>query len=187
MLAIPPSLAPFVRGAVEFGLESPKYWTGPRLQPPVPAPIIPSPSQPTPSNPSPNGSNTAPVEPQPFPIPEIKPQNPSNSPYITDPQADIDHEDYKKACGKRLPGESSGDRCTKLRAMLERYRRCAELREAWDNKWNPGRHAADIWDAKRACNKALEQIKRQCPPKNCPPQNGGGEPPPRDENGNLIA
>ena len=77
MLAIPPSLAPFVRGAVEFGLESPKYWTGPRLQPPVP--FVPPTSYPnsTPDSPIPNTN--------PEPQPQVKPWNhPQKDPDLDD-------------------------------------------------------------------------------------------------------
>lgn len=38
------------------------------------------------------------------------------------------------------------------------------MRQEWDDKWMPGRHAADILNAKNAVNKAIKEIAKECRP-----------------------
>ena len=76
-------------------------------------------------------------------------------------QADLDHDFYKKRCEE--PPPPGLDKCENAKWQRDRAKQCMDLRQDWDNKWWPGRHATAIaneanryakWDAAvaRACS-----------------------------------
>ncbi len=74
---------------------------------------------------------------------------------------------YKNVCDN--PPPPTGDKCKDLKNMIEYHRKCGDLRQEWDDKYFPGRHAPDIakerrlerkyqnrldnaWDCREQCN-----------------------------------
>jgi len=128
----------------------------------------------------PNSSRADPTPRGPYQIPEKMPNNPKNLPkpkrsQKEEKEANDDHEDYKDDCDEDRQDKSQKNpennkklsACERARIKLKRLERCADKREAWDDKWFPGRHPQNIWESKRRYNKALEDYKKECE-KPCP-------------------
>jgi len=73
-----------------------------------------------------------------------------------------EYEEYKKRCNESPP--SGLDACATARWKLARNIDCQNMRQAWDDKWQPGRHAADIANLGRAIAKLKHWISANCPP-----------------------
>ena len=87
-------------------------------------------------------------------------------PYIDDPQADADHDAYKKRYDQ--PPPPFKDPCDELRWRLKREEQLLRDRQAWDAKWLPGRHSemgGEI-QSENAIRKLKDKLKRlgcDCP------------------------
>ncbi|WP_339133389.1 MAG: RHS repeat-associated core domain-containing protein [Candidatus Electrothrix sp. GW3-4] len=73
-------------------------------------------------------------------------------------QAEYDR--YKARCNERPPGGL--DQCEKWRWLLQRNKDCRDMRQAWDDKWQPGRHQNDIDNLQRGIDKLQDKINRYC-------------------------
>jgi RHS repeat-associated protein len=107
---------------------------------------------------------------QPFPNVPPPPQVPTPGPKTHSAktaeqraQRTKERQDYKDACDtptqKEKDAAASGDECAKLRERMARKKRCAEMRQAWDDKWSPGQHEEPINSAKRGFNRDLEKLR----------------------------
>jgi RHS repeat-associated protein len=72
-----------------------------------------------------------------------------------------EYEAYKARCGQPPPPGLTV--CELLRWKLERNRDCRRMRQNWDDKWQPGRHANDIMLLDRSIKTLLDKIRRTCP------------------------
>jgi hypothetical protein len=54
------------------------------------------------------------------------------------------------------------DECALLRWLLQRAKDVRAMRQAWDNKWHPGRHRQAIADWDRAVKKLEKKIQEKC-------------------------
>lgn len=77
---------------------------------------------------------------------------------------DTDYEKYKALCDEPVQGKNY---CDTLRLNIERLERCISAREAWDKKYNPGKHDDQIDQKKRELNNKKKQYRR-CPQEKCP-------------------
>jgi len=58
-------------------------------------------------------------------------------------QQQLEYDAYKSACnGLNLP--ASMDPCARLSREIDHAKRCAALRQAWDDRWMRGRHSQEI-------------------------------------------
>lgn len=75
-------------------------------------------------------------------------------------QKDAEYLQYKKRCNEQTP--PGLDKCQAARFRLERNKECKALREAWDKKWMPERHANDVIELDRAIRNAEEDVNKYC-------------------------
>ncbi len=108
----------------------------------------------------------------PYTLPDPAPENPENpvKPDRTpeeEKQAQKEHDEYKEL--EKVPDaeKNEKDECKKLKMELARKRKLITARQAWDDKWFPGRHAGDIYRLKKNYNKIYEKWKKACGDKNC--------------------
>jgi len=76
--------------------------------------------------------------------------------------------DYERIKGTELDAEGNKLRCKWLVSRMNRAQRCAEAREAFDAKWNPGRHSLNVWELKRGYNNAHRDWKAAKCDEKCP-------------------
>lgn len=71
-----------------------------------------------------------------------------------------EYNDYKRRCNERPP--SGLDKCAEARWKLQRNKDCRDMRQAWDDKWQPGRHAGDVENLNQGIKNLEEWIKCNC-------------------------
>ncbi len=74
-----------------------------------------------------------------------------------------EYQEYKSRCTERPPPGLND--CEKAKWKLKRNQDCKRLREAWDRKWQPGRHQQNIDELDRAIQNLQDWISKHCP--NC--------------------
>ena len=72
----------------------------------------------------------------------------------------IEYKSYKARCGQSPPPGLNP--CDLARWKLQRNKDCRNLRQAWDDKWQPGRHRNDIENLDRSIKNLEEWIKGNC-------------------------
>jgi RHS repeat-associated protein len=82
--------------------------------------------------------------------------NPSSS----DTQRQREYDLAKRFCDSPAPAGSNP--CATLRNQIDHALKCIALYEAWDAKWDPGRHADKITDWKKRLQNLKDQHKRDC-------------------------
>lgn len=82
-------------------------------------------------------------------------------PYVNDPQAQAEHDEYKR--NYNSPPPPFNDPCEELRWRLKREEDLLKARQAWDAKWLPGRHAGMNGEiqSNNAIRKLREKMKQQ--------------------------
>lgn len=76
-----------------------------------------------------------------------------------------EYEAYKRRCGEKPPGGL--DECEELRWLIQRAKDCQRMRQAWDDKWQPGRHAQEIAKLDREIRNLQKRLENRCG--KCPP------------------
>lgn len=71
-----------------------------------------------------------------------------------------EYDAYKNRCNEKPP--EGLDACELAEWKLKRNKECRSMRQAWDDKWLPGRHANDIANLDRGIQKLEEWIKQNC-------------------------
>jgi uncharacterized protein RhaS with RHS repeats len=77
-----------------------------------------------------------------------------------------DYERYKNVCN--TPPPPTGDKCQDMRNEIERWQKCAELRDAWDRRW-AGNHAIEISKAEKNARKWQKRLDNAWDCKDKPP------------------
>jgi hypothetical protein len=72
----------------------------------------------------------------------------------------VEYKSYKARCGQSPPPGLNP--CDLARWKLQRNKDCRNLRQAWDDKWQPGRHLNDIENLDRGIRNLEEWIQRNC-------------------------
>ncbi|GEM_PF-6094867 len=73
-----------------------------------------------------------------------------------------EYDKYKNPCDNDPKPEDFGkDYCAYLKAAIAHKKQCIEMIEAWDRKWNNGRHEQKIRDFKRSLRKLEKKLKKQ--------------------------
>ncbi|WP_339133401.1 MAG: RHS repeat-associated core domain-containing protein [Candidatus Electrothrix sp. GW3-4] len=67
---------------------------------------------------------------------------------------------YKDRCGQKPP--AGLEHCEKLNWLLDQAENCRDLRQRWDDRWEPGRHKQAISDWNNRANKLRRKIAREC-------------------------
>jgi RHS repeat-associated protein len=67
---------------------------------------------------------------------------------------------YKSRCNQ--PPPPGLDPCAEAKWKLKRNTDCMNMRQAWDNKWLPGRHAGDIQNLQASIQKLTSWIAANC-------------------------
>jgi type VI secretion system secreted protein VgrG len=76
-------------------------------------------------------------------------------------QRQREYQRYKDFCNSPVP--STGDRCSDLSKQIDHALKCIELIEAFDARWNPGRHADNsLQQLKNRVQKLKEQYNTEC-------------------------
>ena len=71
-----------------------------------------------------------------------------------------DYQNYKQRCNE--PPPPGLDKCAEAKWKLQRNKDCRSMRQAWDDKWQPGRHANDIRNLDRSIEKLQSWIDQNC-------------------------
>ena len=117
-------------------------------------------------SPSLDPTNLSPLQPPPSPQPPTVPpgwnntQNAPSSPADPAVQRQNEYETYKKRCNQ--PAPPGLDPCALVRWQLQRNIDCRNMRQAWDDKWMPGRHANDILQLDRNIERLKDWIAKNC-------------------------
>jgi RHS repeat-associated protein len=77
---------------------------------------------------------------------------------------DAEHKRYKQRCEEKPPTGLGG--CDLLRWLLQQARDCRDMRQQWDDRWMPGRHAQAIreWTNRiRNLERLIAQRCASCP------------------------
>jgi hypothetical protein len=77
-----------------------------------------------------------------------------------------DYENYKNRCNEQPP--PGLDPCALASWQLQRNTDCRNMRQAWDDKWMPGRHANDIDNLDRSIQNLKNWIDQNCRKHDCP-------------------
>ena len=85
---------------------------------------------------------------------------PLNSDILANLEKDTEHDAYKTRAGEVPPPEL--DPCDKLRWEIKREEDVVKAMEAWDAKWDPGKHATAIQQRKQGIENRKQQLKNQC-------------------------
>ena len=72
-----------------------------------------------------------------------------------------EHDAYKAVCNQSPP--PGLDPCALAKWKRNRNQQCTNMRQAWDDKWQPGRHAKDIDNLRRSLETLDEWIRCNCP------------------------
>jgi RHS repeat-associated protein len=75
-------------------------------------------------------------------------------------QRQAEYDAYKKRCNETPP--PGLDKCEKWRWLLQRNQDCRNMRQAWDDKWQPGRHEGDIRNLDKAIENLKQKIAKEC-------------------------
>jgi RHS repeat-associated protein len=138
---------PEVCGPAMPALYDPPWWSMPAA-PPAPAPPAPPPGWNLPGGPrgSTKGDST----------------NPSAqlSPAQLAKKRQQEFDAYKRRCSEQVP--SGLNPCDSARWKLNRNTDCRNMRQAWDDKWSPGRHANDLKELDISIQKLKEWITKNC-------------------------
>ncbi len=76
-------------------------------------------------------------------------------------QRQQEYEAYKERC-KQQPPPSCKNPCDLARWKLQRNIDCRRMRQEWDDKWQPGRHADDIANLDRSIKNLQDWIRKNC-------------------------
>lgn len=79
------------------------------------------------------------------------------------PDYDKRQQEYKRAkdyCDSPLP--PGLNHCATLPNQIEHAKRCIELYQEWDNKWQPGKHDEKIETSKTRLQKLKDEHRRNC-------------------------
>ncbi|MEH6462281.1 hypothetical protein, partial [Chitinimonas sp. JJ19] len=79
---------------------------------------------------------------------------------INDPAARAEYDAYKARCNQSPP--PGMDPCALAQWKLRRNKDCRNMRQGWDDKWLPGRHADDILNLDRGIQKLEQWIADNC-------------------------
>jgi RHS repeat-associated protein len=79
---------------------------------------------------------------------------------VNDPVARAEHDTYKERASQVPPPNL--DECERLKWLLKREQDVVQGMQAWDAKWQPGRHAKAIQQRLRSIDKLKEMIKEKC-------------------------
>jgi type VI secretion system secreted protein VgrG len=71
-----------------------------------------------------------------------------------------DYQRYKNRCGQKPPPGLS--KCDELRWKLQQAKDCRDLRQRWDDRWQPGRHEQAINDWNNRVNRLNRIIAQEC-------------------------
>lgn len=82
-----------------------------------------------------------------------------------DSDRQADYEAYKARCRQSPP--LGIDRCSEWKWRLQQRRDCKRMREAWDKKYQPGRHDQAINELENAIRNAEEMVKQHCKEARC--------------------
>jgi len=77
-------------------------------------------------------------------------------------QAQSEYKAYKNRCEQKPDDNLSN--CAKALFTKSRHEDCAKMRQDWDDKWMPGRHANDITSALKAAGNAAKDVAKYCKP-----------------------
>jgi RHS repeat-associated protein len=85
--------------------------------------------------------------------------------FVTDPVAQREYEAYKRRCSEPTPGHLKvrGQECERARWEFDRNLDCMIMRQAWDDRWMPGRHAQAIQELERGIIRLAEWHYHNCP------------------------
>ena len=75
-------------------------------------------------------------------------------------QKDKDYNAYKNRCNQPPPPGLSP--CALARWKLQRNMDCRNMRQAWDDKWMPGRQASDIQNLNQSIANLEAWIRKNC-------------------------
>jgi RHS repeat-associated protein len=76
-------------------------------------------------------------------------------------QRQDEYDAYKRRCNE--PPPPGLDPCDLARWKLSRNQDCRNMRQDWDNKWQPGRHDNDIANLDRSIQNLKQWIAQNCP------------------------
>ncbi|EPY5712303.1 RHS element core protein [Escherichia coli] len=77
-------------------------------------------------------------------------------------QAQIEYLAYKKRCEQKP--DSNLSRCAAAIFQKSRKEDCLRMRQEWDDKWWPGKHADEIKNVKASLKNTLIDVKKRCMP-----------------------
>lgn len=80
---------------------------------------------------------------------------------VTDPVAQAEYKAYKARCSQSAP--PGLDLCARKRFELSRNTDCRDMRQAWDDKWLPGRHQQAINELDASVKKLTSWVAKNCP------------------------
>jgi RHS repeat-associated protein len=137
-----------------FGLES----SAPQMAPCTATPSVPDPTPTTPATPGAAVCWWC--------IPLIILGNPTElnsgeQEWINQQHRQREYDAYKKRCNEPPPNGLSP--CDLARWKLRRNMDCRNMRRAWDDKWQPGRHQNDIDNLVRGILNLEDWIRKNCP------------------------
>ena len=72
----------------------------------------------------------------------------------------LEYENYKNICNQQPPPNL--DKCEEARWQLRKAKQCRDLRQAWDDRWFPGRHAQEIKNWNRRVKNLEKWIEKNC-------------------------
>ncbi|HGU4472447.1 TPA: RHS element core protein, partial [Escherichia coli] len=75
-------------------------------------------------------------------------------------QAQIEYLAYKKRCEQKP--DSNLSRCAAAIFQKSRKEDCLRMRQEWDDKWWPGKHADEIKNVKASLKNTLIDVKKRC-------------------------
>lgn len=85
---------------------------------------------------------------------------PSASPNYADPQRQREYDRAKDFCDK--PPDATDDECSDLSRAIDHAEKCIELYEAWDSRWEPGRHSDKIVQRQSRVQRLKVEYQRRC-------------------------
>lgn len=80
--------------------------------------------------------------------------------WVDNPAAAAEHDAYKDRSLQKPPPNL--DECERLKWLLKREQDVVQGMQAWDAKWQAGRHAQAIVERMRGIEKLKKQIKKKC-------------------------
>ena len=83
-----------------------------------------------------------------------------SAPYLNWFYKKIINSNYKNICNQQPPPNL--DKCEEARWQLRKAKQCRDLRQAWDDRWFPGRHAQEIKNWNRRVKNLEKWIEKNC-------------------------